>query len=609
MKHLAFFVSLALTSLAAAALPESPGFGAKLTAVHPSVTRTDVTPPGGPQLRVTGIDWLSDGRMVLCTWDRNGSVYLVSDAGDPARAKFQRFAWGIAEPLGVRVVNNEIFVVQKQELTKLVDADHDGVCDTYECVANSWDVSTNFHQFTLGPAYRDGFFFLGLAVAVNPGGATTNPQVRDRGCIVKIDPKTGRYEVVSAGHRTPNGLNFGPDGDLFVTDNQGDWLPGNKLIHVRAGSFNGHRYEPAHAFTAKPMDPPALWLPQNELSNSPTEPVLVNAGPYAGQMFFGDIHYGGLHRAALEKVDGQWQGSVHRFTAGLRGGVNRLRVGPDGALWLGVLGVSGNWMEPGKALDGIERLAWNDAPVFDLISASARANGFELCFTEPLAPGLGWDAGAFTAAQWSYVPTIHYGGPKVDEESLAVKSASVSADRRSVFLEIDGVKEGRVVLLRVAPGFTSEAGRKLWSGDAYYTLNRIPTQRGEVRPAPEKFTRYVPDKVIAEHPGAIVHKTFCISCHSVDGSKLVGPSFRALLGSKHFVLTGGQRREITVDEAFLRKSITQPEADLAEGYQPVMPNFTAAMQPAQLDAVIDFIKSLAVPAEAGPQATAPLSIR
>lgn len=587
-----------------AALPEAPGFGAKLNALHPSLTRTDFTPPGGTALRVTGMDWLSDGRLAICTWDRNGSVYFVSNAEDPERAEYRRFAWGLAEPLGLRVVDGEIFVVQKQELTRLADSDGDGVCDHYECVWNGWDVSANFHEFTFGPVWKDGAFFLGLAVAVNPGGATTNPQAKNRGCVVKIDPLTGNSEVVSAGHRTPNGLALGPDGDLFVTDNQGDWLPGNKLIHVRPGSFNGHRYEPAHPFTAKPMDPPALWLPQNELANSPTEPVLVPGGPYAGQMFFGDIHYGGIQRAALEKVDGQWQGSAHRFTAGLRGGVNRLLVGPDGSLWAGELGVSGNWMEPGRALEGLERLVWNGAPVFDLLAASARANGFVLTFTEPLAMDLGWDAGAFSAMQWRYMPTIDYGGPKMDEETLAVKSASVSADRRSVFLEIDGMREGRVVLLRVLPGFISDAGRPLWAGDAYYTLNRIPAARGEVLPAPAKFTRYVPEKATVDHPGAVVHKTFCISCHSTDGSKLVGPSFRGLIGSKHSVITGAEPREITVDEDYLRKSITHPEVDITEGYQPVMPNFTAALQPGQLDAVIAFIRSLG---ESAPAATARIS--
>lgn len=580
-------------------LPEAPGFAAKLNALHPSLSVTDLTPPGVKNFRVTGMDWLPDGRMAVCTWERTGSVYLVSNAADPKNAKWQRFAWGLSEPLGLTVVDGSVYVAQKQELTRLVDGDKDGFAETHECVANSWEVSDNFHQFTFGPVYQNGSFYMALAVAVNAGGATTNPQVKDRGTIVRIDPKTGSYEVVSAGHRTPNGLALGPDGDLFVSDNQGDWLPGNKIIHVRDGVFNGHRYEPAHPFTQKKESPPALWLTQNEMGNSPTEPCLVSKGTYAGQIFFGDIHYGGIQRGALEKVDGEWQGSAHRFTAGLRAPVNRLRVGPDGAMWLGQLGAGGNWGEPGKQTEGLQRLAWNDAPVFDLLSASARSDGFVLTFSEPLAAGVGWDATAYSASQWRFVPTINYGGPKVDEAPLEISSASVSADRRSVFLQIKGMKEGHCVLLRVAREFTSEAGRALWSGDALYTLNRIPQDLpGVVTKAPENVVRYDRGAMIEEHPGAAVHRAYCMSCHSVDGSKLVGPSFKNLLGSRHAVLTNGARREITVDEEYLIKSITHPEVDIVEGYQPVMPNFTAAMQSGQLESVVSYIKSLSGPATA-----------
>ncbi len=577
-------------------LPESPGFGGKLNALHPSISASDLTPPGIKNFRVTGIDWLPDGRMAVCTWERTGSVYVVSNAADPSRAKWQRFAWGLSEPLGLTVVDGSIYVAQKQELTRLVDRDHDGFAETHECVANSWEVSDNFHQFTFGPVYQNGSFYLALAVAVNPGGATTNPQVKDRGTVVRIDPRSGAYEVISAGHRTPNGLSLGPNGDLFVSDNQGDWLPGNKIIHVRDGIFNGHRYEPAHPFTQKQESPPALWLSQNEMSNSPTQPCLISQGIYAGQLFFGDIFYGGIQRGALEKVEGEWQGSAHRFTAGLRGPVNRLRVGPDGAMWLGQLGVTGNWAEPGKQTEGLQRLEWNKTPTFDLLSASARSNGFLLTFSEPLAPGCGWDHQGYSASQWRFVPTINYGGPKVDETQLEISSASVSADRRSVFLQIDGLKEGHCVMLRVARELASESGRALWSGDALYTLNRIPKNLpGPVSTAPAGYVRYQQGATIEQHPGASVYRAYCMSCHSVDGTNLVGPSLKNLLGSRQAVLTDGARREITVDDAYLIKSITHPEVDIVEGYQPVMPNFTAAMQPGQLESLISYIKSLSGP--------------
>ena len=56
----------------------------------------------------------------------------------------------------------------------------------------------------------------------------------------------------------------------------------------------------------------------------PTTPVVVEEGPYAGQMFIGDVTYGGLQRADLEKVDGAKQGALFRMTQGLEAGVSRV---------------------------------------------------------------------------------------------------------------------------------------------------------------------------------------------------------------------------------------------------------------------------------------------
>ena len=84
----------------------------------------------------------------------------------------------------------------------LDDTDNDGVADEYVCISNKWPVSTNFHEFTFGPLQRRQIY-VALAIAVNYGGATTNPQQQDRGTIIEIDPKTGDYRVMTAGLRTP----------------------------------------------------------------------------------------------------------------------------------------------------------------------------------------------------------------------------------------------------------------------------------------------------------------------------------------------------------------------------------------------------------------------
>lgn len=63
----------------------------------------------------------------------------------------------------------------------------------------------------------------------------------------------------------------------------------------------------------------------------------------------------------------------------------------------------------------------------------------------------------------------------------------------------------------------------------------------------------------------------CMACHSLDGGKLVGPTFKGLFGRKEAVLSDGQERQIVADEAYIRKSISLPNADVVLGYQPVMP--------------------------------------
>jgi hypothetical protein len=81
----------------------------------------------------------------------------------------------------------------------------------------------------------------------------------------------------------------------------------------------------------------------------------------------------------------------------------------------------------------------------------------------------------YTAQQWRYVPTAAYGGPKVDQENLSVTSAALSADGRKVTLQLAGLKAGHVVYLRSPRPFSSDSGQSLWSTEAWYTLNTLPS--------------------------------------------------------------------------------------------------------------------------------------
>lgn len=69
----------------------------------------------------------------------------------------------------------------------------------------------------------------------------------------------------------------------------------------------------------------------------------------------------------------------------------------------------------------------------------------------------------------------------------------------------------------------------------------------------------------------LLEKHGCIGCHSLDGSAKIGPSFKGIWGRQETVLTNDKERSITVDEAYLKRSIMEPKADVVKGYQPIMP--------------------------------------
>lgn len=426
--------------------------------------------------KVGGMDFLDDGRLAVCTWDPSGSVYLLDnlEAEDPAQITVTRIASGLAEPLGLKVVDGHIYIMQKQELTKLVDTDGDDVIDEFLAVSNDWRTSANFHEFTFGLEYKDGFFYANLATAIEPGGASSENQIPDRGKAMKIDAATGKVEFIASGLRTPNGVGFGVDGELFATDNQGDWLPSSKLIHIQPGAWYGSRSVDFEGTADSVETPPVVWLPQDEIGNSPSTPMLLEDGPYAGQMVHGEVTHGGLKRVFVEKVDGSYQGAVFRFVQGLEAGVNRITLGPDGSIYCGGIGNPGNWAQAQKLWYGLQRIKYNNKPVFEMLSVRAKSNGIEIDFTEPLRPADGWDPNDFEVWQWRYVPTSEYGGPKVDERKLNIRSSSVSNDRKTVFLEIEDMKEGHVIYLHLLKHFVSHPGRQLWSTEAWYTMNNIP---------------------------------------------------------------------------------------------------------------------------------------
>ncbi len=490
-----------------------PGHGRKVSGAHPGLEIASIHPPG-MKLEVGGLGVLPDGRLAVATFragtvlppdptpEPNGELFLVDNVTDDDLSGVTAtvIADGLEEPLGVAVVGEDIYVSQRSEVTRFALDAATGAWNR-TTVAGGWE-SRDYHTFSFGLIHEPGesghpgFLYMARSTGL---GAFNNPP--DHGSVWKIDlgqPSGSNVEALTGGHRTPNGIGFGPEGEVFVSDNQGEWTPANELNHVQKGHFYGFEQDTdEHGSCPTPyQDPadrlsagrgetfPAIQLPQDEVANSPTQPILIPEGqPYAGQMLMGDMRYGGIQRLALEKVNGVWQGVVFRYTMGLEAGVNRLTWGADGSLYAGGIGGqhagSWSWINPAgeRTYEGLQRLRPTGVAAFEMRTIRATSDGVEIEFTKPVPWAYLAQPGNYHLRHWAYRTTPAYGGVKLGQALLTVTQAVPSDDRMSVRLTVPELETGRVVYVMTDP--VSDHGEHMWTTEGWFTLHQIPATSGE----------------------------------------------------------------------------------------------------------------------------------
>jgi cytochrome c oxidase subunit 2 len=91
----------------------------------------------------------------------------------------------------------------------------------------------------------------------------------------------------------------------------------------------------------------------------------------------------------------------------------------------------------------------------------------------------------------------------------------------------------------------------------------------------------------------LIRKNGCIACHSSDGSRMVGPSFKGIWGETQTVITGREERQVKVDEDYVRKSIYDPGADVVKGYNSgLMQSYKDQVSEEDVGLIIEYLKSL-----------------
>jgi azurin/glucose/arabinose dehydrogenase len=466
--------------------------------------------PEGVVLEVGGLETMPDGRLAIAT--RRGDVWLVENpaSANGGQPHYTRFAQGLHEALGLAYHDGALLTTQRSELTRLRDTDGDGKADRYETVA-SWPLSGNYHEYSFGPVFSPkGEMFVTLNLAWIGYGESF---VKWRGWMLQI-ADDGKIIPFATGFRSPSSFGYNLDGDLFYAENQGDWVGSGGISHVEKGDFMGNPKglkwsgEPGSPVTLKVEDipdtgdpkfevakkvphlkTPAVWFPHTILGIS-TSAILVDSthgafGPFAGQLFVGDQGQSKIMRVAMEKVNGVYQGAVFPFREGFMSGVFRQVWGKDGSMYVGQ--TSRGWGATGRAPYGLQRLVWTGKVPFEPHHVSARPDGFEVYFTEPLDR-----AAAENPASWSVNSFIYkyhhiYGSPIINQLAHGVRAVVVSKDGLSARLVVDSLRKGYIHEIKMT-GVKSASGASLLHDFGYYTVNQIPGGRTLAVKSPARAT-------------------------------------------------------------------------------------------------------------------------
>jgi putative heme-binding domain-containing protein len=389
------------------------------------------------QLRLTGFDFLDGGRAAVCTWD--GDVWLVVGLdGSTSELSWKRIASGLFQPLGVKIRDGKIYVSCRDQIVILRDLNGDGETDFYENFNSDHQVTEHFHEFAMDlQTDADGNFY--YAKAARHGKTALVPQ---HGTLLRVSRDGLRTEILATGFRAPNGVCLNDDGTFFLTDQEGHWIPKNRINHVEVGKFYGNMwgYHDVTDASDSSMEPPVCWI-TNAFDRSPSELVRVTTdawGPLKGSLLNLSYGSGKVFVVPYETVGGLMQGGMCALPIpALPTGVMRGRFRPsDGQLYAcGMYAWAGDRTAPG----GFYRIRATGKPMFLPVGLSAREGVLRITFTRPIDRGFAADPSRYSVKTWSLKRTVNYGSEHHNEKSLRVTAASVSDDGRTLTLAVPDI--------------------------------------------------------------------------------------------------------------------------------------------------------------------------
>jgi hypothetical protein len=464
----------------------------------PYVVDTLTAPEDNPYmswLRFGGLDFFSDGRAALCTW--SGDVWIVGGINDKLDTlTWKRFATGLFQPLGLRIRNDQLYVLGRDQITHLVDLNGDGEADLYENFNNDCQVSSSFHEFAFDlQSDSQGNFYFSKAGPVRPGGRGWQTITDHNGCLLKVSKDGSKFEVFATGLRAPNGMGIGPHDEITVADNQGTWTPACRLSLVHPGMFLGVTDLARKTPPPTDYERPICWLPYPEVDNSSGGQVWVTSdawGPFKDRLLH--LSYGqcSLFVVSYETTEGQIQGGVIKFPLQFQSGICRARFNPvDHQLY--VAGLRG-WQTSAARDCAFQRVRYTGKPVKMPSEFHVTKNGLTITFTTELDSQSATDPDNYSVEQWNLHWTSDYGSAdysvtdpkKKGRDPVEITQVELSHDHRTVHLVLDEIQP--VMLMKIQMKLKAADGSPIDYTIAN-TINKVPGQAGIATAKPPSTAR------------------------------------------------------------------------------------------------------------------------
>jgi glucose/arabinose dehydrogenase/mono/diheme cytochrome c family protein len=428
--------------------------------------------PGGEDLVMPGAVAVRprDGRVFIASMKLGEIFTLDNPDGDGKQARFRDYAGGLfQEAYGLLAEDDALYVLHRRNLTRITETE--GRAEHFDRVAHLSHGVADTYDYAYGLVRdRTGGFVLSYA-------PYANRELPGSGGAIRLSPGTKPKEI-AFGFRNPFGWCTSAGGEVFFTDNQGDWVATNKLCHVVEGRYYGYPNPVQKQHAGKPAGNTAVWVPYGwarSINGAAFDTTEGKFGPFAGQVFLAELMFGGaIIRANLEKVNGEYQGACFPFWGkGLLGPL-ALAFDRRGHLYVGSITEPGWMAQPDRG--ALYRIDFTGQVPFEIQSLHVRPQGFRMVFTRPVNPKTARDPASYHIEHYRYEYTGAYGSPELDRTSVAVREVKLAADGRSAELTVASLVRGRVYLVS-APAVRSPAGEALIHSTGAYTLNEIPSRR------------------------------------------------------------------------------------------------------------------------------------